>query len=202
MSQFNTESAPKAGPDVVTMDLSGEELARLDLGGSGIFLLPILWPGQPPVSTPFTPSSVADEEFPQTPEPDLGIDFSDSGIGLGIDLSAMSISVSFSDVASEGEPAGFKVRQSHQCRWCGREFDQSSMLKQHIRRHTRPVRCEQSGCSASFATKRDMFRHLATHHSARHAIQDNAGFCELCGKHFTRRDNLRRHQHRTHSHNC
>jgi hypothetical protein len=128
MSQCDIGPAPKAGTDVAATDLSADELAHLDLCDPGIFLLPTLCPPNLTASTPFSLSSVADEEFPQTPEPDPGIGLSGTGIGLGIDHWAMLLSTSFSDGASEGYPADFKVQQNHQCSFCGREFQLSGML--------------------------------------------------------------------------
>ncbi|OJK01295.1 hypothetical protein ASPACDRAFT_51202 [Aspergillus aculeatus ATCC 16872] len=76
-------------------------------------------------------------------------------------------------------------------------FPRKRDLQKHMRIHVKPVKCPI--CTVTTAQQVHMRRHIEVHHGgwARQWWKVGA-VCELCGKPFTRRDNLRRHYRTQH----
>ncbi|RAH65501.1 C2H2-type zinc finger protein [Aspergillus aculeatinus CBS 121060] len=76
-------------------------------------------------------------------------------------------------------------------------FSRKRDLQKHMRIHFKPVECPM--CTVTTAQQIHMRRHIEVHHGgwARQLWQVGA-VCKLCGKSFTRRDNLRRHYRTQH----
>ncbi|OJZ81152.1 hypothetical protein ASPFODRAFT_198990 [Aspergillus luchuensis CBS 106.47] len=76
-------------------------------------------------------------------------------------------------------------------------FSRKCDLQKHMRSHVKPVKCPI--CTVTKAQQVHMRRHMEVHHGgwARQWWQVGV-VCELCGKSFTRRDNLRRHHRSQH----
>jgi hypothetical protein len=80
------------------------------------------------------------------------------------------------------------------CRSCGRKFDEQSELAHHVRNHRhRSLSCEH--CLRTFLYNKDLRRHIETH---RHKDTRMNSRCLVCGKTYTRQDNLRRHHRQDH----
>ncbi|KAJ4392037.1 hypothetical protein N0V93_005658 [Gnomoniopsis smithogilvyi] len=66
-------------------------------------------------------------------------------------------------------------------------FSNAGHLREHYRKHVKPVLCPQLGCRVRTAKQRDMRKHMETHGNHRTFI------CETCLETFTRSYNLDRH---------
>jgi hypothetical protein len=105
----------------------------------------------------------------------------------------------------------------HQCTECGETFSQPGKLRhvvhiytpmttdilttfgnrKHMHKHEKPIKCPVRGCQHADAENRDLNRHCWTYHKEYAKKKDLPkvdALCESCGKHFTRKDNLKRHK--------
>lgn len=86
----------------------------------------------------------------------------------------------------------------HQCQSCTASFSRASELQRHERKHTKPFVCPV--CNRGHAAKKDMHRHLWTHHpteAERLKIPMQTRTCNQCGA-VERQDNLARHMRTRH----
>ncbi|KAL6596370.1 hypothetical protein U3516DRAFT_512919, partial [Neocallimastix sp. 'constans'] len=87
----------------------------------------------------------------------------------------------------KGSREGRSKIKIHMCEYCGKTFNKTSRLRDHMLTHvkTRAFQCET--CHLPFKRKNDMLRHMRIH----------TGYkpykCKFCGKGFTRSDALSRH---------
>ncbi|KAH6868114.1 ankyrin repeat-containing domain protein [Alternaria rosae] len=80
------------------------------------------------------------------------------------------------------------------CHLCSKQVDKRGKLNKHLKTHTKPYNCQT--CTRGFASRLDLQRHIRSQHRA-----GNKQYrCHVEGCVFTsnRKDNLRRHQMRTH----
>ncbi|KAI8900935.1 hypothetical protein BC833DRAFT_618061 [Globomyces pollinis-pini] len=73
---------------------------------------------------------------------------------------------------------------------CGRSYTRLHTLKLHIltvHENIKPYACKYQGCSMSFARNHDLVRHSQVHSGVKKFS------CEICDKHFARREHLRSH---------
>ncbi|OBS21926.1 hypothetical protein FPOA_08263 [Fusarium poae] len=83
------------------------------------------------------------------------------------------------------------------CIWpeCDKFFKENRMRNNHLRTHLKPVHCSWYGCNFRDSCQKDMRRHFRTHRSLK-TVQ-----CRFCGKWFTRKYNLSRHEREMHGGN-
>jgi hypothetical protein len=87
-----------------------------------------------------------------------------------------------------------KKNEMFLCDWpgCNKSFEENRKRNNHIRTHTKPVFCSWSGCRFRDSCQKDMRRHFLAHRSQKTAQ------CRFCGKGFTRKYNLSRHEREKH----
>ncbi|KAF2753150.1 hypothetical protein EJ05DRAFT_227015 [Pseudovirgaria hyperparasitica] len=118
-----------------------------------------------------------------------------SGIPFSVESSAVSVVSNALNVA-----------QQYICTECDEKFAKGHQLNKHMRKHTRPHKCDILGCGRSFAQNRDLKRHK----DAKHSI-NTQGTTALRGVHlceyppcnyalrgFSRKDNCDRHMRSQH----
>ncbi|CAG8105876.1 unnamed protein product, partial [Penicillium salamii] len=88
----------------------------------------------------------------------------------------------------------------YQCQYVGCQrlegFALKCELKKHTRIHTRPFKCKCSDCPYAAAEKKDVDRHIKVAHKklAGKLWGPMEPFvCTVCGKKFTREDNVQKH---------
>ena len=80
------------------------------------------------------------------------------------------------------------------CDHCGQGYTCEKSLKGHINaKHIRQFRCEK--CDMAFENPSKLERHLLTHKERK------AFNCDICGKPFSRKDNMNQHKKKKHSNN-
>ncbi|KAJ8672451.1 hypothetical protein QAD02_003710 [Eretmocerus hayati] len=81
-----------------------------------------------------------------------------------------------------------RLRQGHQCIYCGRIYSRKYGLKIHIRTHTgyKPLKCKF--CLRPFGDPSNLNKHVRLH-----ADGETPYKCDLCGKVLVRRRDLERH---------
>ncbi|KAH6700670.1 NACHT domain-containing protein [Leptodontidium sp. MPI-SDFR-AT-0119] len=93
-----------------------------------------------------------------------------------------------------------------QCEDCDRVFETKAKYNRHRNHHTRPYKCQETGCHMAFASRKDLERH----NNSKHGSTSNSErfFCPVndCSFHrhasrggFGRKDHLLRHIRRAHS---
>ncbi|XP_028314681.1 zinc finger protein 180-like [Gouania willdenowi] len=78
------------------------------------------------------------------------------------------------------------------CDICGKHFNQSLSLKEHIKYHKRKKNHSCETCGKGFITKRELKEHMGTH------TGEKPHSCEICGKCFIQKNNLKSHM-KTHT---
>lgn len=81
---------------------------------------------------------------------------------------------------------------NHVCQDCGSSFERSSLLRRHLKKHTRPHKCAHPDCSKGFISPKDLRRHELTHTAISTFFCTAAG-CKFVRKGFIRKDALKRH---------
>ena len=74
------------------------------------------------------------------------------------------------------------------CEVCGRQFNSSSYLEEHVKSKHLGLREVCPGCGEVFATKANLQRHLREKHTEGGGLK-----CSLCGQTFTRKSTRERH---------
>ncbi|KAL6860044.1 hypothetical protein ACO1O0_004069 [Amphichorda felina] len=81
---------------------------------------------------------------------------------------------------------------------CGKSFPSQNGLSKHQKSHRKEVRCQANQfCKHVTADQRDMNRHYHSSHrmyAEEYNIPDQSAVCNICGKEFTREDNMLKHQ--------
>lgn len=77
---------------------------------------------------------------------------------------------------------------------CDKTFRINSKRTKHLRSHYKPVRCLSFGCGYRCAQRKEMDKHINSHHSEERLYYH----CSLCPEKCTRQDNLRRHLNEKH----
>jgi hypothetical protein len=80
------------------------------------------------------------------------------------------------------------------CALCPKSFPQRWKLNRHLKRHEKPFKCEVSSCSAAFALRKDLRRHVKQVHDGFASDEDMLKcLFPTCSFSSTRRDSLKRH---------
>ncbi|KAG4427480.1 hypothetical protein IFR05_017037 [Cadophora sp. M221] len=88
-----------------------------------------------------------------------------------------------------------------QCEDCNRIFETKAQYKRHRNRHTRPWKCQETGCTMAFASSNDLKRHNNSKHpSTSKAVRFVCPIfdCSYQRGGFGRKDHLLRHIRRAH----
>jgi len=85
------------------------------------------------------------------------------------------------------------------CHKCGRPFLNSTQLRRHIRRHTKPHKCPIDSCDAGFSDAKDLRRHNQTIHSTKALFFCPTDGCTFKEKGFKRKDGLTKHVRKVHA---
>ena len=83
------------------------------------------------------------------------------------------------------------------CKTCGKGFKFSSNLKEHIYTHTKEKPYPCTICGMGFAQKVNMNRHISAIHDRKKGVK-----CLHCNRWLCRKDYLKLHIQRCHSHKC
>jgi uncharacterized Zn-finger protein len=80
------------------------------------------------------------------------------------------------------------VKLQFTCETCGKEFSNSSVLKQHVQTHqpSKPWKCEL--CPRQFCQKSKLLEHVNRHQGTQPYV------CGECGKGFYQKDRLKTHE--------
>lgn len=124
--------------------------------------------------------------------------------GISNDIDFHSIDKIFpKDAANKTKPMQKKEGEKHKCRFCDYSTNYGGDLLKHERTHTgaKPYRCgpryECHICKkTSFVRKSTFDRHMLVHNGKK------PFHCEICWKHFNRKDSLKRHLNAIHHRNC
>ncbi|KAF8861728.1 hypothetical protein BDZ45DRAFT_739893 [Acephala macrosclerotiorum] len=91
------------------------------------------------------------------------------------------------------------------CSFCAKTFEKRYLLNRHEKQHTKPIQCPVPGCSHSTAKRRDMQRHMVSHHPEDDSVVVPQILCPVAsckyaetGSGFKRPDHLVRHLKRIH----
>ncbi|KAK1749338.1 hypothetical protein QBC47DRAFT_152638 [Echria macrotheca] len=82
---------------------------------------------------------------------------------------------------------------------CGKKFPRQCDLTKHQKNHSRPTPCEH--CPLGFAERKDLERHMNTHHpyeAAVEGLKKDEKLCPLMCGYKGRADNLKRHVEKKH----
>lgn len=86
------------------------------------------------------------------------------------------------------------------CALCPKSFPRRWKLNRHLKRHEKPFKCEVSSCTAAFALRKDLGRHLKAVHDGFASDEDMLKcIFSACNFSSTRRDVLKRHLQGVHS---
>ena len=96
-----------------------------------------------------------------------------------------------------------KVKEFFICEACGKKFARKASLQIHFtRKHTQELNYTCAECGKEFMVKKDMWSHLRRVHQKRSAGHEKTGefVCNICGVKVLRKDTLRIHHLRKHTH--
>ncbi|KUJ17946.1 uncharacterized protein LY89DRAFT_781067 [Mollisia scopiformis] len=82
----------------------------------------------------------------------------------------------------------------YSCEHCSQKYSRPGDLRKHTKYHDKEIRCPVASCETSFATNRDLNRHLKGPHG--NGIKEYVcphEECQTQNRKFTRKDNLLRH---------
>jgi len=103
----------------------------------------------------------------------------------------------FPDMDFQSSEEVSSTTEKYGCEQCPRTFSKRHQLNRHLRTHTKPFKCDQPGCSASFAEKRGRDRHTKSRHDS-FATDKDIVKCRFCKYTSTRPDAVQRHLRKKH----